>query len=213
MRRREGDGAAGADRLPSLSGEAAARSTRVRAGGYGGMGTGDVFGHEERRRRPALRRLRRLARGLGVRDPLDLALVRLRVQQRRRRPLRLVPVDCAVDEPCGLWLDTGVEDVVCYPRHTSPLHQLCVVLHEIGHIVLGHRGQAAAPVACHVRDTPGRGHGFFGDPQERDAELFATVGLALSGLGRPSVAGYRHAATAAARLDRGRWDWPEVPDR
>ena len=177
-----------------------------------------MFGHDERRHGPGLRRLRRLACGLGVRDPLDFGLVRLRVQQYRRQPLRLVPVDCAIEEPCGLWLDTGIEDVVCYPRHTSPLHQLCVVLHEIGHIALGHVGRVATARAT-VDDQPPsvrRGRGFFGDPQERDAELFATVGLALSGLGRPTAAGYREAANAAAILNRRGWPADAiraVPDR
>jgi len=40
----------------------------------------------------------------------------------------------------GLWLETDTADLLYYEERTSPLHQQHIVLHELGHILWGHRG-------------------------------------------------------------------------
>lgn len=169
----------------------------------------------------AVRRLQRHARALGVGEPFDLERVRASVQRRRDRPLRFLPMPWVGLGPSGLWLQDPVEDVICYPADTSPLHQLHVILHEIGHIALGHRGlprpslpppngRSVWPAVATVikyRDQPRR-HVPYNDAEEYDAELFATVALSMTGLVEPApidtaltraISGVRHRLVATFR--------------
>lgn len=40
----------------------------------------------------------------------------------------------------GMWVETRDRDLIYHENQTSPLHQEQIILHELGHIVLGHRG-------------------------------------------------------------------------
>ena len=40
----------------------------------------------------------------------------------------------------GLWISTERADYIFYERDTTPSHQLRIILHEIGHMLLGHEG-------------------------------------------------------------------------
>ncbi len=93
--------------------------------------------------------------------------------------------------PYGLVLRGGGDCLVLYERQTSPWHQQGIILHELGHLLYGHRGVeagTAAALRALVPDLPaarldtlrGRADGAEGhDPgDERLAEAFATVGLA-----------------------------------
>ena len=53
------------------------------------------------------------------------------------RQIVLRPVDTRTG-PCGLWVATDTTDYLFYERATTRLHQLLIVGHEAGHIVMGH---------------------------------------------------------------------------
>lgn len=80
------------------------------------------------------------------------------------RPVKLVGAPLGGSAPCGWLMRTSKVDYVCYPTNTSWLHQLHIVLHEIGHLVLGHSGDALL-----------LGHSQGDSHDERDAETFATM--------------------------------------
>jgi len=40
----------------------------------------------------------------------------------------------------GMWVETRDRDLIYYESQTSPSHQEQIILHELGHIMLGHRG-------------------------------------------------------------------------
>ncbi|SOD75184.1 hypothetical protein SAMN05892883_4390 [Jatrophihabitans sp. GAS493] len=135
-------------------------------------------------RRSCEQRIRDL--GLGVPfDPVALCVI---VQQRRGRSLRILPKPADLTGgPCGLWLCTEHEDVVFVDESTSELHQLHILLHEIGHLLCDHSmltetgdGFAAEFLPdldpAVVRWTLSR-HEYV-EEQEREAEMLATLLLA-----------------------------------
>ncbi|HEV2779740.1 MAG TPA: hypothetical protein VGX25_10100 [Actinophytocola sp.] len=95
------------------------------------------------RERELRRRCRRLLNELDVRPPLDVVELCRRVSDRRGRPIRLVPHPIPVPGPFGVWITTGTADYILYQRETSKAHQGHIVLHELGHILAGHRSDVA----------------------------------------------------------------------
>jgi len=41
-----------------------------------------------------------------------------------------------------MWVETHGRDLIYHESQTSPSHQEQIILHELGHIILGHRGLA-----------------------------------------------------------------------
>lgn len=87
-------------------------------------------------------------------DLLDSALRRVEAQnvsitmalvdelaERRRRPMILRPIEMAGIEQFGCWLTDKDEqfDFIFYESHTAAIHQEHIILHELSHIMLGHR--------------------------------------------------------------------------
>ncbi|MFL6118764.1 hypothetical protein [Actinophytocola sp.] len=58
--------------------------------------------------------------------------------EQRGRPIQLVPAHLGASAPCGLLVVTADADVICYASNTTSLHQRHIVLHEVGHLLLGH---------------------------------------------------------------------------
>lgn len=94
------------------------------------------------RERDLRRRCRRLLTELDIRPPLDVAELCRRVGQTRGKPIRLVPHPIPVPGPFGVWIATEAADYILYQRETSKAHQGHIVLHELGHILAGHSGDA-----------------------------------------------------------------------
>ncbi len=91
------------------------------------------------RERVLRRRCRALLTALDIRPPLDVAELCRRVGEERGKPIRLVPHPIPVPGPFGVWITTESADYVLYQRETSKAHQGHIVLHELGHILAGHR--------------------------------------------------------------------------
>jgi hypothetical protein len=84
----------------------------------------------------------RLLADLGVPEPFDIHELCRVLGERRGRPLRLVPISLPVHTVCGMWVPTGDFDAIFYEQDTSPLHQMLIIGHEVGHLLAGHRATA-----------------------------------------------------------------------
>jgi hypothetical protein len=79
---------------------------------------------------------------IGIPDPpFDVRVLCDRIAAQRGRPLHLhsVPGISGTDAPCGVWIATEKADHIFHEAATSPLHQNHIILHEIAHMLLGHR--------------------------------------------------------------------------
>lgn len=91
------------------------------------------------RERELRRRCRRLLNELDIRPPLDVVELCRRVGETRGKEIRLIPHPIPVPGPFGAWITTDVADYILYQQETSKAHQSHIVLHELGHIIAGHR--------------------------------------------------------------------------
>lgn len=87
------------------------------------------------------RRCRRLLNELGIQPPLDVVDLCGRFGDVRGRPIRLVAHPIPVPGPFGVWISTAEADYILYQQQTTKPHQAHIVLHELGHILAGHRVQ------------------------------------------------------------------------
>jgi hypothetical protein len=91
------------------------------------------------RERELRRQARRLLNELDIRPPLDVHELCRRVGESRGKPIRLIPHPIPVPGPFGVWIATDAADYILYQQETSKSHQGHIVLHELGHILAGHR--------------------------------------------------------------------------
>ena len=91
------------------------------------------------RERDLRRQCRRLLTELDIRPPLDVTELCRRVGETRGKAIRLVPHPIPVPGPFGVWITTEAADYILYQQETSKAHQGHIVLHELGHILAGHR--------------------------------------------------------------------------
>jgi hypothetical protein len=124
---------------------------------------------------------------LDLPDPFDTEAFIGVLARERGRPIGLLPVASRPDAPCGLVVTTRNADWIVYCSDTNGLHRQHILLHEAAHILCGHteRGgdgetmAAAARVlmphlpAELVRSVLGRT--VYGEPDEREAELVASL--------------------------------------
>lgn len=93
------------------------------------------------------RRLRKRCRALigtlDIPEPFDITEFCHRLERRRGRPIRLVPITAGRGVPCAMWVGTAFTDYIFHDRGISLLHQQHIILHEIGHILFRH--QDASP--------------------------------------------------------------------
>lgn len=106
-----------------------------------------------------------------------------RLERARGREIDLCEVTWSLGESTGAWQARPDRDVIAYATNTSALHQDHVILHEIGHMLQGHRGQCVLSVSeaqrrapdltltalTHLLDRVTVGG------EEREAELFALL--------------------------------------
>lgn len=129
------------------------------------------------------KRARRLLNDLDIRPPLDVIELCRRVGESRAKPIRLVPHPIPVPGPFGVWIATNHADYILYQQETTKAHQDHIVLHELGHIIAGHRSddgddmlltelypdlEPAAVRRALLRTS-------YDTEQEREAETVATI--------------------------------------
>ncbi|WP_075297760.1 MULTISPECIES: hypothetical protein [unclassified Pseudonocardia] len=135
----------------------------------------------------SIRSIRRSAldmlRDIETDAPLDVAALCERLGDHRGRPIELVPYNFPNISVFGLWVETTDSDLIFYEADTVPEHQQHIVLHEIGHMVLGHRSDNDDDSIWRemipnlppdvVRKALRRAS--YESAQEHDAEAFATT--------------------------------------
>lgn len=104
--------------------------------------------------------------------------------QRRGRILKLFPFPIATPTLWGFWFSmTNNVDYIVYEADTATIHQHHIILHELGHILLGHQ---TVVVDADTELTPqtfatlmgaaaARSDCYSNQPQELEAERMATA--------------------------------------
>lgn len=85
------------------------------------------------------RRCRRLLNELDIRPPLDVHELCRRVGEQRGKPIRPIAHSIPVPGPFGAWITTDTADYILFQQETTKSHQGHIILHELGHILAGHR--------------------------------------------------------------------------
>lgn len=125
-----------------------------------------------------------MIRQFKVPRPFDLQQFKHELERVRRRQIRFVPVATTSRSPCGLWLADESTDYVFFEASTSPLHQVHIALHELGHMLWEHQGispfteeflAGAMPNLDPAALRRVLGRTTFSATQEQEAEMFATV--------------------------------------
>lgn len=86
------------------------------------------------------RRYRDLLRSLDIEPPLVVAELCRRLGEARGKPIHLVAHSIPEPGPFGAWITGPRAEYIFYQRHTSPMHQNHIILHELGHLLEGHSG-------------------------------------------------------------------------
>ncbi|MBT2387706.1 hypothetical protein [Streptomyces sp. ISL-11] len=136
------------------------------------------------------RRCQKVIGSIPVPDPFSAQALCARLAEERGRPLRLLalPTPTVPGTPSGLLLSVESEDFILYDAQTSPLHQEHIIVHEIGHLVCNHRSVADDIELRRHLDIADPGSVrrvlpriAYGDEQEQEAEMIATLILEAAG--------------------------------
>ncbi|MFI9510899.1 hypothetical protein [Nocardia sp. NPDC052566] len=93
-----------------------------------------------RRRDPVTAHVRRVAAPLAVPQPWQLDEFLAQVAAVVGKRIRLHPLPVTEGLPCGLVIERAEDIVIAYDATSSGYHADHIVLHEIGHLLLGHAG-------------------------------------------------------------------------
>ncbi|MFB9413969.1 hypothetical protein [Dactylosporangium matsuzakiense] len=104
--------------------------------------------------------------GLGLPVRFSIAQLIAVVQERRGRPLQLIPRDLPSLSPHGLWLAMETNDYVVYDSNAGLVRQHQIIGHEIGHMLFDDGAEAGL-----MQRTS------YERPIERRTEIFGTVVL------------------------------------
>ncbi|MEV4611209.1 ParH-like protein [Kitasatospora sp. NPDC049258] len=155
----------------------------------------------ERDGRRLWRRCQQLVADTPLPVPFEIAGFLGALSVQLDRPIELIPLPTGVRAPCGLLISTDRADYIGFPTDTTPLHQQHIVLHEVGHLLCGHRGGlggglgaadsgTAGPLFPHLSGELIRrvlGRTVYTDLQEQEAELFASLALHRTSRARPTT--------------------------
>lgn len=128
-------------------------------------------------RRAARAKLRAL--GVTIPAPFSIEALCANVSALRGRPVRLVELDFTTDIGCGRWIATDEVDYICVDQNASAPLREHIGLHEVAHILCGHRG-ILGPILNEfkfldpemVRRVLGRT--VYDEEEEHEAELLAS---------------------------------------
>jgi len=163
--------------------------------------------------RQLLRSCQATADALPLREPYSSAQLVDDLAAARGRPIHITPLTWldGPSLPCGVWIATGDTDYVFIAKGATGVHREQIVLHEIGHIVCGHGSAGSSELLEQLMPNinPATIHkvlsrSSYSQPQEREAELVATLALArmsrLATMTRPTD--QSGLGAALGRLDR-----------
>ncbi len=161
--------------------------------------------------------LRELHESVPIPRPRHLETYVAAVAAHRGRPITLTALStAALTGGCGagtgLWIRRRDDDIIVYDQDAVALHAQHIVLHEIGHMLLGHdrRPRPADPhtgatlaallpsiSAQSIEDVLSRNA--YDDEIERHAEAFADATALAAGSPAPSRASMRHSLLGGRR--------------
>lgn len=138
-------------------------------------------------------RCERLISTLPLPEPFDVPILLGRLTERRGRRIELLPTALPATPLCGMLISTDEADYIFHAADATPLHAQHIVMHEVGHLLLGHISDsdvADVRLAEHeavytllpslsptlIRRVLGRTT--YSHVDEREAELFASMLLA-----------------------------------
>jgi len=151
---------------------------------------------------------------LDIPIPFDLDEFIARLERQRGRTILLFPFTAGPEGPCGVWISTAETDYVYHERETTSLHKAHIVLHEIGHMILGHQCSTPAvdDLARILAPDVGPelirlvlGRSGYTSEDEREAETFAS--LVLERASRPADPKPAAEPEVAVVLDRLERTW------
>jgi hypothetical protein len=161
----------------------------------------------------------RIVRELDLPVSLDMETVCARVGARVGRQILLRPMSMPDDGPNGVWVDLGHLGVIFYQSTgTSKVHQLHIVLHELGHLLSGHEGalvmggEAARTLLPDIDQDRFRqvlGRTRYSEDDERMAETIASLIPCRAGSWNPQRPWLAppEQASFIAQLDRSLSEW------
>jgi hypothetical protein len=121
------------------------------------------------------RRCEARLRELSLPTPFDLDTFIAGIAARRGRPIARYALPLMGGLP-GLWLETDTADLLYYEERTSSLHQQHIVLHELGHILWGHRGTHPAEIGeLTLAEWRALRREHYTRVEEQEAETLATL--------------------------------------
>ncbi|WP_042426621.1 hypothetical protein [Streptacidiphilus anmyonensis] len=138
----------------------------------------------DRETRELMERCRRTVDALALPSPFDVVDFVATLERRRGRPIRLLPMAARPNVPCGLLASTDDADYISYSADTTALHQQHILLHEVAHLICGHHQSSATRESTAQLLFPNLppalvhrvlGRSAYSEPQEREAELIATL--------------------------------------
>ncbi|QIS02061.1 hypothetical protein F5X71_06790 [Nocardia brasiliensis] len=125
---------------------------------------------------------RKVLRDCDIQPPLQIEELCHRLGDHRGKRIRLVPWALPVPGPFGLWMSRSHEDWIFFQAETTRVHQVHIILHEIGHILCEHVDDTD------LNDVPDLGPDFpadltkrglrrtcYDEQRERHAEMVATI--------------------------------------
>ncbi|WP_159056214.1 hypothetical protein [Streptomyces sp. DSM 15324] len=102
--------------------------------------------------------------------------------ERRGREIRLIPYPLESPGPLGVCVATETADVIFYQQDTTRPHQDHIILHEVGHILVGHLSASATVMRHEPGAGPVRMRTVYDSEEELEAELIATIILERSAM-------------------------------
>ncbi|WP_286157108.1 hypothetical protein [Streptomyces sp. AA4] len=87
--------------------------------------------------------------------PWDLEEFAARLASYRGRPMELLPLPLPVKAPDAVWLPGPTVDLIIYDASAADLLREHIILHELGHMILCHRGSADQPFNPNLLRTVG----------------------------------------------------------
>jgi IrrE N-terminal-like domain len=128
-------------------------------------------------------RVDELLQHTGVPYPWDINQFLDRLERHRGRDIDLCAISWTVGDSCGAWQQREDHDVIAYAENTSGFHQDHIILHEIGHMILRHRGRCVLSEDEAARIAPDLAPAAFahlldrstGQAEEHEAETIASL--------------------------------------
>ncbi len=139
------------------------------------------------------KRCEQIAAEVEIPKPFDIQRLCDLLGERRGRPIHLVPIRLPALTVCGMCVPTGEFDAIFFEQDTSPLHQLLIIGHELGHLLAGHQTtEILDPEASRlllpdldpqlVQRSLGRSN--YAAAEEREAEMIGSLLLRRARAGR-----------------------------